>query len=214
MKNSPMTDDDLEVMLTIHDAFRRDTARLSRAAARTRTDDPAAHAALLVGWHGFSAELHHHHTIEDDHLWPMMRTKLADRPDALVVLDAMEAEHSQIDPALAAVEEAFDDRAGGMDRLADRVDDLVGLLHTHLAHEERETLPLVREVVSQQEWSGITKAVLPTMTYQQIAHMSPYYLEGASPERVQIMLHELPLPLRLVHRFWWEPRYRRARRWD
>lgn len=213
VKSSPMSDNDMEVMLTIHDAFRRDAVRLSRAAERGRTDDPAAHDALLVGWHGFSTELHHHHCIEDDHLWPMMRSKLADRSDDLAVLDAMEAEHSLIDPALAAVEEAFDDRDSGMDRLADRVDELVGLLHAHLAHEETETLPLVREVVSQKEWGGITKAVLPTMTYQQIAHMGPYYMEGASPQRVQIMMQELPLPLRLVHRFWWEPKYRRTRRW-
>ena len=44
--------------------------------------------------------------------------------------------------------------------------------------------------------------------------MTPYLFEGAPEDRVHLVIRELPLPLQLVHRFWWEPRYRRARRWE
>ena len=44
--------------------------------------------------------------------------------------------------------------------------------------------------------------------------LSPWLLDGASPQDVSRVLDELPGPLRLVHRFWWNPRYRKARRWQ
>ena len=116
--STPLTEDDLEIMRILHRAFRRDGARLARTAERYGTESEETHDALLVGWHGFSSSLHHHHTIEDAHIWPVMRAKLADRPDDLAVLDAMEAEHALIDPALEALERAFDDREADRDEVA------------------------------------------------------------------------------------------------
>ncbi|RIK01404.1 MAG: hemerythrin, partial [Acidobacteria bacterium] len=108
--STALTDDDMVVMTLLHAAFRRDVGRLANVAQTYGTETDEVHDALLVGWHGFSRELHHHHRIEDTHIWPLMRRRLADRPDDLAVLDDMEAEHSLIDPTLAALEEAFDDR--------------------------------------------------------------------------------------------------------
>jgi hypothetical protein len=66
-----------------------------------------------------------------------MRSKLADRPDDLAVLDAMESEHALIDPALEALERAFDDHDGDKDAVARRIDEIVVLLRGHLGHEEK-----------------------------------------------------------------------------
>ncbi|SDC78764.1 hemerythrin domain-containing protein [Rhodococcus tukisamuensis] len=209
-----MSDTDIEIMGILHDAFRRDAARLARAAQRYGSEDPAAHAALLVGWHGFSHELQHHHTVEDTYVWPLMRSKLAGHPDAVAVLDAMEAEHALIDPALAEVESAFDDPDHGHERLADRVDDLVGILHAHLAHEEREAVPMIRATITAREWRGVSKNALHDMTYREKADGVPYLLEEAPEARVRIMLDVLPPPLRFMYRHRWNPRYRRVRRWE
>jgi hemerythrin-like domain-containing protein len=140
-RTAPLSDSELELMKILHDAFRRDVERLARAAARPDGADPSARAALMLGWRGFSRELHHHHQIEDTYIWPLMRRKLADRPDELALLDDMESEHALIDPALTAVEEALTGPDGEPGVLADRVDDLAGILRSHLEHEEREALP-------------------------------------------------------------------------
>ena len=101
---TPLSAEDLEVVHLIHSALRRDTERLADFAQRWRTADPGTHDALLLGWHGFSTELHTHHSIEDVYVWPFMRPRLAHDTAAMEVLDAMETEHAVIDPALAEIE--------------------------------------------------------------------------------------------------------------
>lgn len=210
--STALTDDDMVVMTLLHAAFRRDVGRLANVAQTYGTETDEVHDALLVGWHGFSRELHHHHRIEDTHIWPLMRRRLADRPDDLAVLDDMEAEHSLIDPTLAALEEAFDDREHGPEQVPHRIDDLVGLLRSHLAHEERDAFPLIREVITTQEWHALSTAAVKELSYSEIAQVGPYVVDGATPEQARLVLSELPMPLRLVHRFWWNPRYQRVRR--
>ncbi|HEU4337436.1 MAG TPA: hemerythrin domain-containing protein [Nocardioides sp.] len=211
---APLTDDDMEIMRILHDAFRRDGARLARAAERYGSADPETHDALLLGWHGFSSGLHHHHTIEDTHIWPLLRDKLTDRPDDLAVLDAMEEEHARIDPTLAGLEEAFDDPGSTPDAVAERISDVVELLRSHLAHEERAAFPLIRQHITTREWAVLNKSAMKELSYSEIAALGPYLLDGASPDDVRRVLSELPAPLRLVHRFWWNPRYQRIRRWE
>jgi hemerythrin-like domain-containing protein len=208
-----LTDDDMEIMRILHDAFRRDGSRLERAADRYGTQDAEAHDALLLGWHGLSSSLHHHHTVEDRHIWPVIRAKCAQRPDDLAVLDAMEEEHSRIDPAIAAVEEAFDDREARVDEVAERIAALVSLLRSHLAHEERDAFPLIRTLITTKEWDALNRASVKEASLSQLAQLAPWVLDGAGPEDVRRILSELPAPVRLVHRLWWNPRYRKARRW-
>ena len=61
----------------------------------------------------FATALHHHHSGEDAGLWPL----LLSRADAAgrTLLEAMEAEHGEIDPILQAC-------AAGFARLAERPD--------------------------------------------------------------------------------------------
>ena len=57
----------------------------------------------------------------------------------LAAVDAMVGEHQQIPPALAGVDAAL--RGGG--ELAAPAEHLSAVLQDHLAHEEREVLPLI-----------------------------------------------------------------------
>jgi hypothetical protein len=153
-------DADLTIMLAAHRAFRRDLTRLARAAARPSgalRSEPARRRSVAAGWELFKHELHLHHTAEDEVIWPALRPRLAHSEHALSVLDAMEEEHARIDPLLAAVDAAF---AGapeardwpGEDRLADVIDELTSTLTGHLAHEERDGLPLIGVALTAAEW--------------------------------------------------------------
>jgi hypothetical protein len=88
---------DLTVMYALHDAFRRDLDTLTRAAAALG-DDPDAHERLRIGWSVLADQLHHHHTVEDDQLWPLVRRSWQGSPTVLDVLDAVEEEHELVDP--------------------------------------------------------------------------------------------------------------------
>lgn len=213
-KTALLSEDDLELMLILHDAFRRDVAQLARSAARRGAADPAAHEALLTGWRGFSRELQHHHQIEDTYIWPLMRAKLGDHPDDVAVLDAMEAEHELIDPALAAVEAGLTDTAHEHRDLAAHVDNLASILHSHLAHEERDALPLVKVTVTAKEWHALSKDAMKKMNYRWVTEMVPWLVDGLPPERSRVALANIPAPLRLLNRYSWEPRHRRTRRWE
>ncbi|MGV9866130.1 hypothetical protein [Rhodococcus koreensis] len=99
-----------------------------------------------------------------------------------------------------AIPGSIDDPDHGHERLADRVDDLVGILHSHLAHEEREAVPLIRETITAEEWQRLSKDTMHDLTYREKADAAPYLLEGASEERVRVLLDMLPPPLRLMYR--------------
>ena len=91
---------DVKMMYVMHHAFRRDLVMFAEAAAVTPADDREVWRALSRRWQIFSEILHHHHSGEDAGLWPwLMRAADADER---ATLDAMEAEHAEIDPILAA----------------------------------------------------------------------------------------------------------------
>jgi iron-sulfur cluster repair protein YtfE (RIC family) len=207
---------DLTIMLAMHDAFRRDLAHLARAAERHHADleDPARRTAVLAGWELFKAQLHHHHTAEDVRLWPRMRAHLADRPDDLALLQAMEDEHGRIDPLLAAIDDAFADRDHGHQVLRHAVDALATALPEHLAHEERDALPLMSRVLTAQEWRGFTADQRRATGIRGAAQMFPWLLDTAPPGQVQAVLGTLPPPLRVVYRRIWQPRYAHHDHWE
>ena len=208
-----LTDTDMEVMRILHHAFRRDGGRLERAAERYGTHDAGAHEALLIGWHGMSSSLHHHHTIEDTHIWPVIRDKVAGTPEAEII-DAMEEEHSRIDPAIERVEHSFADTHAGVDAVAESIDAFLALLRSHLEHEERDAFPLIRRCITKGEWDALNKAAMKELSLSQLAGIGPWLLDGATPDEVRTVLSELPPPVRLLHRYWWNPRYLRTRRWE
>ena len=171
-------DADLTIMLAAHDAFRRDLARLARAAASADLSDPARRQSVAAGWELFKRELHIHHTAEDELIWPALRPRLVHSEHAQSVLDAMEEEHERIDPLLAAVDAAFTQRDGtpaaaptsvaddwpGADRLADVIDVLASTLTSHLGHEERDGLPLIGIALTAPEWRAVGRKIFDNLS--------------------------------------------------
>ena len=171
-------DADLTIMLAAHDAFRRDLTRLVRAAAAADLSDPARRRSVEAGWELFKRELHLHHTAEDEVIWPVLRPRLAHSENALSVLDAMEEEHERIDPLLAAVDAAFAKR--GEDSLADVIDALVNTLTGHLAHEERDGLPLIGVALTAAEWRGVGFKIARRNGLSEGGEMFAWMLDGAA----------------------------------
>jgi Hemerythrin HHE cation binding domain len=202
-------DADLTIMIAAHDAFRRDLTRLARTANAANLSDPARRRSVAAGWDLFKRELHMHHTAEDEIIWPALRPRLAHSTDALSVLDAMEAEHQRIDPLLAAVDGQF---AGG-DRLADVIDALTSALTGHLAHEERDGLPLIGVALTAAEWRGAGRKIASKNGMAAGGEMFAWILDGADRDHAAATLSQLPPPLRLLYRARWKPRFEQTPRW-
>jgi iron-sulfur cluster repair protein YtfE (RIC family) len=202
-------DADLTIMIAAHDAFRRDLTRLARTASAVNLSDPARRQPIAAGWDLFKRQLHMHHTAEDEIIWPTLRPRLAHSAAALSVLDAMEAEHELIDPLLAAVDTEF---AGG-DRLADVIDALTSALTSHLAHEERDGLPLIGAALTAAEWRGAGRKMASKNGIAGSSEMFAWILDGADREDAAATLGQLPPPLRLLYRARWKPRFDKTPRW-
>lgn len=197
---------DFTMMYVTHDAFRRDLGRFTATSAAGTAHAPGVRA----GWENFKAQLLLHHSVEDTHLWPRVRRATAGRPAGLALLDEMEAEHAQIDPLLAAADDAL---AGSASNLAGHVAELASALEWHLRHEEEAALPLIQSVCTPADWRAFAGAMRRRQGIKGAAIYVPWILDGSAPDGQRRFLAALPAPVRVISRLLWEPRYRRRGLW-
>lgn len=205
-------DADLTIMLVSHQAFRRDLAKLAKTVASAPATDPARQASIQAGWEMFKLQLHNHHTGEDKMVWPVLRERLAQSSNAQSVLDAMEAEHGQIDPVLAAMDSAFADGAD-KGQLSAATDTLTSMLDAHLAHEERDALPLIGSALTASEWRQAGIKMGRMVGLSNIGVWFGWMLDDATPADVQATFGMLPAPVKLIYRTVWKRRYEKVQRW-
>jgi hypothetical protein len=211
-------DADLTIMIAAHDAFRSDLTSLARAAQEPGTHSPDRQRSVAAGWELFKRQLHLHHTAEDDLIWPALRERLGHSASALSVLDEMEAEHERIDPLLAAVDEGFalaTGPAGQPDagRLADAADELATALSSHLAHEEKDGLPLIGVALTAAEWRAVGFKIARRNGLAAGGEMFSWILSSAAPGQARAVARQLPPPARVLYKAVWKPRFEKTRRW-
>ncbi len=210
-------DADLTMMLAVHAAFRRDLERLARAAASADLSDPARRTSVRAGWELLKWQLHQHHAGEDTLIWPALRQRLSHSDGAQSVLDAMESEHKQIDPLVAAVDGAFTRAEEGhradLPAVGDAADALTTSLIGHLSHEERDGLPLIGVALTEAEWRRLGIKIGRAHGLSAIGEVFAWLADGADQDQAAAVLGILPPPVRLVYRAFWKPRYNRTARW-
>ena len=212
-------DADLTIMIAAHSAFRRDLVSLVQATQGPDRHSPDRQRSVAAGWELFKRQLHVHHTAEDDLIWPVLRERLGHSANALSVLDAMESEHGRIDPMLAAVDHGFASAAGsvdgypGADGLADAVDTLVATLTGHLAHEEKDGLPLIGVALTAAEWRGVGFKIARRNGLSAGGEMFSWMLSSATPDEARTITRQLPPPARVLYKAAWKPRFEKTKRW-
>jgi iron-sulfur cluster repair protein YtfE (RIC family) len=195
-------------MRALHAALRRDLSRLAGVAGQLE-GSTGAPPAVLAGWDAFRAQLDNHHSAEDDDLWPVLRRELSD-PGELASVDAMVEEHRQIPPALAGVDAAL--RGGG--ELRAPVESLSAVVLDHLAHEEREVLPLLERHLTQAQWRAFLHKERSRRAPRERPEFLTWILDGAGEQDAVAVLAEMPPPARLVYRRVLKPRYDAQHRWQ
>jgi hypothetical protein len=125
--------------LTSHHGLRRDLRRFARALA---APDVASRAeALREEWKSYHATLHGHHTAEDTTMFPNMKKM---HPQLAATMDKLTADHHRIDPLLERADQAFGALPDTKPAAA-LIAQLSELLDPHLAIEEAEIVPLLRD---------------------------------------------------------------------
>jgi hypothetical protein len=203
---------DMSMMFAMHDALRRQLVQVARTAGQ-RNGRPGTQLHAALGWELFKRFLLVHHRSEDDALWPVLRAHVAEKPDRVALVDALEAEHAAIDPLLAAIDAAAADPDYGYQRFGDIIDELAGKLTGHLAHEESAGLPLVDASLTPAEWQHYAQVHSERIGGDAPVAV-PWMLDGASPQTRESVLSQLPPPLLVTIREQWEPGYASLHIWD
>jgi hemerythrin-like domain-containing protein len=199
---------DVGFMRALHAALRRDLSRLRDAAAQL-DGSAGAPPTVLAGWDAFRAQLDNHHSAEDDDLWPVLRGELSD-PGDLASVDSMVEEHRHIPPALAGVDAAL--RGGG--ELTAPVELLSTVVLDHLAHEEREVLPLIEQHLTRAQWRAFLHKERSRLSPRERPEFLTWILDDAGEQDAAAVLTEMPPPARLVYRRVLRPRYDAQHRWQ
>ena len=144
----------------IHNAVRRDLARLATALDAWPDGDRDRAARLERAFANLRHELTHHHEGEDTHVWPYLAGVGVDGE----LLRQMEAEHAAMSVALAQTAGALAalSRTGAAADAAAARDGLARtrtVVVTHLDHEETALEPTLREHEGSAEWKAVTRAL-------------------------------------------------------
>jgi hypothetical protein len=153
-------------MYMIHSMFRREFALLPGLVAAVppgdgqRMQPVADHIGLMCSL------LHHHHSAEDDVLWPLLLARAPKEVDPVVRL--AEGHHQAIDELLSEVgkrAEAWRDGATATDgaALALVLRRLAVTAFEHMGLEERLVLPLVERHIFATEWEAMEQQAVASM---------------------------------------------------
>ena len=194
-------------MYVMHRGFRRDLEHFAEAVARTPVSEVDVWTALRLRWDRMAEVLHHHHSVEDEALWPVLRhhAQRSGSAEDLAVLEDMEAEHGIIDPALAAVRTAFGDMcahpcADHRNALEIRVAAARESLHEHLAHEEGQALPMLQRTLSLEENEAFEAAAAKGYPLRIVPFVLCWVMHDLPDEARQRILATAPPGYGLVHR--------------
>jgi hemerythrin-like domain-containing protein len=127
-----------------HHALRRDLRAFDAALARVAGGDASRVKELGGEWTWYRNALHGHHMMEDSRIFPQL---IQDHAATAPIVERLSAEHRRIDPMLERGDAAFSD---AFDVAAARgvVRELSELLEAHLAVEEAELVPFLRDARS------------------------------------------------------------------
>jgi iron-sulfur cluster repair protein YtfE (RIC family) len=178
---------DMIGMFLMHHAFRRDLSAFARAVTATPVADQPTWRALSERWAKFGHVLHAHHTREDTFLWPQVTEKARAAGDAesVVTLEAMHAEHAEIDPLLESVAQGLDHLAVTPDpdlrtALEERMTATRDSLARHLAHEERDALAIAQRLFTAEEWEGMEQGQKESL--RELAFLVPWVVHRLPDE--------------------------------
>ena len=197
--NKPLLD--TREMLVVHSLFRRELRLAGGLVRRVPPGDTRRAALVAAHLELVESVLHHHHTSEDELLWPLLLERVAVELAPVVTL--MEAQHEQVDELLRRIAElraawSQDPTTEGGEELAALYDRLYAGLAEHLDAEENRVLPLVARCITESEWAALGEAGRTGVSRKHMALVFGMLMHEGDPEVIGMMLAPAPLPVRTL----------------
>ena len=190
---------DTRMMGIVHSALRRDLvrARLVLAEPTPLTGERRTALADHVRW--LMDFLHHHHTNEDDGLYPLVLEK---NPAAGELLGVMNADHHRITPRILELDvaaRAYRTGAAGSDAaLLAALEALEADMCPHLEREEREMMPVVSQSITNGEWRAWEDGFTKVKSMKQLADEGHWLLDNLDPGRRDFVVRLVPAVPRFI----------------
>ena len=205
------TGPDTYEMVLAHNLFRRIFGDLPYLISDVASGDLTRAGVLADAVVEFATVLHAHHRVEDEVLWPLLATRVADL-ELLAPDDQHQRVATLVDAALAATA-VWRITAGGLyrDALCAVVTELDEVLRTHLADEERTLLPLAAQHLTATEWETLAEHGRAGISARRLVVYLGWVLDGLDPFERNEFLNRLPRRTRLAWRLGGRRRWRRER---
>ena len=191
---------DTQEMIVAHRVFRREAALLPRLVESVPDGDTKRAALIADHYRDYRLGLHHHHSAEDELLWPLLLARVD--LEAEIVL-RMEAQHEAIAASLGEASGAIDaweaapSAATAAPALAAMRAHLAAL-REHLADEEEHILPMAAEHVTVAEWARLGEQFAEKTPKDKLLLFLGAILEEATPQERTATLANLPVIARIV----------------
>ena len=191
---------DTHEMVVAHRVFRREATLLPRLVESVRDGD-TGRATLIAGhYRDYRLGLHHHHSAEDELLWPLLLARVDLEADIVL---RMEAQHeviaghlNEVNGAIGAWEAAPSAATAAPVLAAMRAH--LAALREHLADEEEHLLPMAAEYVTVAEWARLGERFVEETPKDKLLFFLGAILEEATPPERARTLANLPVIARVV----------------
>jgi hemerythrin-like domain-containing protein len=200
-------------MIVIHNVFRRIFGDLPGLIRGLTPGDRARAAVLADAWTEVATGLHHHHTNEDEILWPTLLERVeVERSFVLRAEEQHERVHELLEHGNGQVGPfRADPTPERRDEFAETVQELFGALCEHMADEERYILPLVEEHLSVAEWEQLGERGRASIPKDRLLVQLGWILDGLPAADRREFLTSMPLPARVAWRLIGKRSWRKER---
>ena len=193
---------DNQEMVVVHRVFRREYRLAPKMVAGVRAGDTARAAVIAAHLDELGGMLHHHHTGEDELVWPRLQERVAVSAELVA---RMETQHDRVARLMQRVDELLPQwretaDAAVRDDLAEVLAEASAALDEHLAEEEREVLPLVEQHMTVAEWAELGERGRAGMAKDRMLVLLGHILEDATPGERQVFLGHAPAPARVLYK--------------
>jgi hemerythrin-like domain-containing protein len=151
-------------MRIAHRVMLRDANRLTdlaeQLAAGTAVADSRRADAVAAYVRDWADSVHHHHSVEDEILWPVLAASAGPHVDLTELSD----DHAALDPALHRLRAAADAYRARPDEdtataLAVELAELRDTLTEHIGDEEASVFPVIEQYVSVADWTEVERRI-------------------------------------------------------
>jgi hemerythrin-like domain-containing protein len=199
--DAPTTPDvpDTTTYLLVHRALRTNARRLADVTASYDRQDPRRTRSLLRWCDGFIEELHCHHTIEDEAMFPALVERV---PGAAVLIAQTDADHAAMDHIMSRMRYGVKQlRMGGSPRaLHGGASDLADLLDRHLAFEDEHIIPLFERHFTAAEYQRLDEEAMAILGItKQALFTVPFVLSQATADELDRAWDAAPAPFKVLY---------------